>query len=132
MSCHGLRKGAVFAALCGCVLSTVLFSMLATSARADAVNTQTVADAQCVVVGAQLSTSSDAEQRVAGQMILMYYLGRIDGRSPNTDLRTLIKNQTQRITESDFKKAASRCGKEFSARGEAIVQIGKSLATPAK
>lgn len=84
-----------------------------------------------MVVGARLSASSDPQQRVPGQMILMYYLGRIDGRSPNTDLETLIKTETQKMTTSDLNNAASRCGKEFSARGEAIVRIGKSLSKPA-
>ena len=65
-------------------------------------------------------------------MILMYYLGRIDGRAPHADLRTLIKNQTQSMSASDFKSAATRCGKEFSARGDAVVDIGKSLGKPAK
>lgn len=65
-------------------------------------------------------------------MILIYYLGRIDGRSPNTDLKSLLKNETQKMTTSALQSAASRCGKEFSARGEAIVRIGKSLSKPAK
>jgi hypothetical protein len=114
------------------VLAAGVLAMLATLARADTATTQTNADAQCMVVGAQLSASSDPQEKVPGQMILMYYLGRIDGRSPNTDLRTLIKDETKSMTASDFKKAATRCGKEFSTRGEEIVQIGKSLGKPAK
>jgi hypothetical protein len=105
--------------------------MLSAVARADTANTRTVADAQCLVVGARLSASSDPQQRVPGQMILMYYLGRIDGRSPNTDLEALIKTETQKMTTSELQSAAGRCGKEFSARGEEIVRIGKSLSTPA-
>lgn len=88
-----------------------------------------------MIVGAQLSASPNQEQRVPGQMILMYYLGRIDGRSPHADLRTLIRNEMQRMTAADLKSAASRCGKEFASRGDAVVQIGKSLgkeSAPAK
>lgn len=129
MSCHRLRRGAHLAALGCCILSA---SWLGMTARADPVNTQTVADAQCMVVGARLSASSDPQQRVPGQMIVMYYLGRIDGRSPHADLESLIKDQTRKMTASDLKNAAGRCGKEFSARGEAVVQVGKSLTRPAK
>lgn len=132
MSGHGFRRGMYFAAVRCCVLAAAVLCIIPTAVRADAADTKTVADAQCMIVGAQLSASKDAQQRVPGQMILMYYLGRIDGRSPKADLRTLIKNQTQKMTEVDFKSAASRCGKEFSARGDAVVEIGKSLGKPAK
>ena len=80
-----------------------------------------------MVIGARLSASSDPQEKVPGQMILMYYLGRIDGRSPKTDLRTLLQNETHSMKEADIKSAAARCGKEFAARGEDIVRIGDSL-----
>lgn len=130
MSCHGLCRGACVAGLCGCVLAAGVLSMPATAVRADPANTQTAADAQCMVVGARLSASSDPQEKVPGQMILMYYLGRIDGRSPKTDLKTLLTNETQRMTQSELKNAATRCGKEFSARGEDIVRIGKAIDNP--
>lgn len=132
MSCHGLRRGAHFAALGFGVLTVLSICTLTTAAKADSVNTQTVADAQCMVIGAHLSASSDPQERLPGQMILMYYLGRIDGRSPHTDLTGLIKSQTQKMNESDLKAAASRCGKEFSARGEDVVRLGNSLGKPPK
>ena len=132
MSGHGSCRGRYFAAVGCCVLTAAALCIIPTAVRADAANTKTVADAQCMIVGAQLSASKDPQQRVPGQMILMYYLGRIDGRSPHTDLKTLIKNQTQVMTASDFKSAASRCGKEFSARGDAVVEIGRSLGKPGK
>lgn len=132
MSCHGSRAREHFTVLRHLALPAVAICMLATVAGADPANTQTIADAQCMVVGARLSASSDPQQRVPGQMILMYYLGRIDGRSPNADLESLIKTETQKMTTSDLQSAASRCGKQFSARGEEIVRIGKSLDNPAK
>lgn len=131
MSGRGSRRGVYFAAAgCG-VLTAAVLCFIPTVVRADTAGSKTVADAQCMIVGAQLSASEDPQQRVPEQMILMYYLGRIDGRSPSADLRTLLKTQTGKMTESDFKSAAGRCGKEFSARGVAVVQIGKSLGKPA-
>lgn len=131
MSRHGLGADAHLVLLRR-TLPAIACCMLATVARADPAATQTLADAQCMVVGARLSASTDPQQKVPGQMILMYYLGRIDGRSPNADLKTLIKTETQKMTTPDLQSAASRCGKQFAARGEAIVQIGKSLGKPAK
>ena len=46
--------------------------------------------------------------------------------------REVLENQTQKMAAPDLKSAVSRCGKEFSARGAAIVQIGNSLAKPGK
>ena len=134
MSCHGLRRRARFTVLRRCTLAAGVLSMLTTVVRADSANTQTTADAQCMVIGARLSASPDPQEKGPGQMILMYYLGRIDGRSPNADLKTLLNHETQSMKESDLKSAAARCSKEFAARGEDIVQIGKSLGSgkPAK
>ena len=132
MSRYGSYGGAHISTLRRWTLPAVVLCMLAAVVRADPATTQTMADAQCMVVGARLSASSDPQQRVPGQMILMYYLGRIDGRSPNADLESLIKTETQKMTTSDLESAAGRCGKEFSARGEEIVRIGKSLGNPAK
>lgn len=132
MACDGLRRVVRFSVICCCMLTVGGFFVLTTIARADPANRQTVADAQCMVIGARLSASSDPQQKVPGQMILMYYLGRIDGRSPNADLQRLIKDQMQKMTTSDIQNAASRCGKEFAARGDDIVRIGKSLGKPAQ
>jgi hypothetical protein len=131
MSHHGSSESAHFTVLRHIALPAVALCTLSAVAQADPANMQTVADAQCMVVGARLSASSDPQQRQPGQMILMYYLGRIDGRSPNTDLKTLIKTETQKMSTSELQSAAGRCGKEFSQRGEEILQIGKSLGKPA-
>lgn len=131
MSRHSSRADALRAVLRRCALPAIAFCTLAAVARADPPDTQTVADAQCMVVGARLSASTDPQQKVPGQMILMYYLGRIDGRSPTADLKSLIRTETQKMTTPELQKAADRCGKQFAARGEEIVQIGKSLGNPA-
>lgn len=133
MSRHGSRADARFTGLRRCALPAIAVCMLAPLAGANPADMQTVADAQCMVIGARLSASTDPQQKVPGQMILMYYLGRIDGRSPNADLKTLIGTETRKMTATDVQNAASRCGKQFAARGEAIVRIGKSLGgKPAK
>lgn len=119
---RSLRRGARVLRYCALILSCMAVAL----PRAEAVSPQTIADVQCMVVGARLLESADQRQRMSGEMLLTYYLGRIDGRSPNVDLEALMK-RVGKMSESDFRRAATRCGAEFSARGAQIVRIGKSL-----
>lgn len=113
------------------VLIMLCYVMLATmgvhAARADSVSPATIADAQCVLVGARLSASKDQKQRLSAEMLLVYFVGRIAGRSPNIDLEQLVDSEARRMTEADFKNAAVRCGRGLSAGGAEITRIGKSL-----
>lgn len=88
---------------------------------------ETVADVQCLVVGVRLTASANQAQSQGGSMLMLYFLGRIDGRSPHVDLEKLIERQAKDMTASDFANWSRRCGAEFSARGAQITQIGKSL-----
>lgn len=121
----GLNRSSGLDALLGAML--ILACVFAASGRAVAANEQTMADVQCIVVGARLSESADQRQRISGEMLLTYFLGRIDGRSPNADLEAMIGREAQKMTASGFAKAARRCGTEFSARGAEFVRIGKAL-----
>lgn len=96
-------------------------------AEAGSVNVKTVADAQCMVVGARLAESPNPRLRLSGEMLLSYFLGRIDGRSPHIDLEALIEREAKKMTTSDLRNVARRCGTEFSARGAQITRIGKDL-----
>lgn len=109
-----------------CAFAVILSCVAVAVSRAEAASPQTIADVQCMVVGARLLESADQRQRMSGEMLLTYYLGRIDGRSPNVDLEALMK-RVGKMSESNFRRAATRCGTEFSARGAQIVRIGKSL-----
>lgn len=82
----------------GLALILIISSMFAAAERAGAANARTVADVQCILVGARLSESPDQGQRLSGEMLLTYFLGRIDGRSPSADLETLITREAQKMT----------------------------------
>lgn len=127
MNCN-LRRSIRGTAACRYALATILSCILVAAARADVSSAQTIADVQCIVVGARLTASSDRKQKQPSQMLLSYFLGRVDGRSPNVDLEALIEQEARRMTPSEFRSAAHRCGTESSARGAQIVRIGKSLA----
>lgn len=125
MAFCGFKRSSGLDALLGAML--ILPCVFTASDRAAAANERTIADVQCIVVGARLSESADQKQRLSGEMLLTYFLGRVDGRSPNVDLETMIGREAQKMTTSDFAKAARRCGTEFAARGIEFVRIGKAL-----
>lgn len=87
-----------------------------------------LSDIQCVIVGARLSESSDGNQRLSAGMLMIYYLGRIDGGSPNSNIGRLIEDEAAAMTSSEFKDATRRCSAQFSAKGTEVEEIGRSLA----
>ncbi len=112
----------------GCsALVVLVLTTLSAIARANAADTETISDIKCVVVGTRLSESSDQRQKTSGQMLLIYYLGRIQGRTPKADLEALIRSEAKKMTPSAFSEAARRCGTELSVQGAAISKIGQSL-----
>jgi hypothetical protein len=116
-------KGVVWCLVCVILLSGVRI----TTVEADSINANSIADAQCMVVGARLSESPNPRLRFSGEMLLSYFLGRIDGRSPHVDLEGLIEREAKKMTATDLRNAVRRCGTEFSARGAQITRIGKDL-----
>lgn len=121
------RKIAPWVTRC-CLLWVASFCVLITAAEASPLDAKDIADVQCVIIGARLSGSPNQSRSQSGEMLMLYFLGRLDGRSPNMDLQTLIEREAKKMTSSDFKHAAQRCGAEFSARGAEIVRIGNSIA----
>jgi hypothetical protein len=93
--------------------------------RSVAADTNTVADIQCVVIGIRLSASSVEMQRRSGEMLLLYFLGRVQGRSPTIDLQGLMRNEANKMTSSQIDHATRRCGEELSTLGKQISEIGR-------
>ena len=116
-----------FVAVAVTVYCAVLMAVRVPVARADSASSATMADAQCILVGARLSASKDQRQRLSGQELLIYFIGRIDGRTPKINLEALVDGEAERMTAVDLKNAAQRCGRELSAGGAEITRIGESL-----
>ena len=112
--------------LWGSALGMTLLATLSASADAQPPS-ETVADVQCLVVGAQLAASPDQQQKLVGSMMAIYFLGRIDGRSPAVELQELLKQEATKLTGSELGRAARRCGAQLSARGAEITRIGRTL-----
>jgi hypothetical protein len=98
----------------------------------NAENSSLTADAQCLLIGTQLTSSSNEQLKFSGTLLTMYFLGKIEGRSSAVNLQELITDASKRISATELKSAMQRCGKELSARGAEITQIGKSLQKQSK
>lgn len=88
---------------------------------------ETEADVQCLVVGVRLASSTDPRQKLSGTMLAMYFLGRIDGRTPSADLQGLLGQRVNGMDAAKFKSVASRCETELSSRGAEMTKIGRKL-----
>jgi hypothetical protein len=119
--------GLATAALSYCLLALIANFSLVQIARSGTQEMETIADVQCVVVGASFSTSSDQKQRAAGEVLLAYFLGRIRGRQPKIDLEPLLEKEAKKMDVSSRDIAASRCSAELAAQGAEISRIGKKF-----
>jgi hypothetical protein len=81
-----------------------------------------------VIVGAKLAASPDATKKSAGAMLMIYYIGRLDGRSPEIDNESLMIREIEKMTAATFLQESERCGKALSAKGKEITRIGEDLA----
>jgi len=85
-------------------------------------------DVRCVVVGMHMSTLNTPQQRDAGTVLSIYYLGRLDGHLAQTDVEQLIEKEAGKMTPEDLRTEAVRCGKALSDKGQEIARISAALA----
>lgn len=111
----------VSVALAGVVLASGLCRPAHGSGR------RTSADVRCVVVGMRMIEMATPQQRSAGMMLAVYYLGRLDGYAPRTDIDPLIETEEKRMTTAEFRVNATRCGKALTAKGQEIAKISAAL-----
>lgn len=90
-------------------------------------NPADVADVRCLAVGLVLIQSTDPQQHASGQGLTFYFLGRLDGRTPNFDLESVIYTTAHGMTESDIRAEAQRCGGIMVVRGQELVAMGQRV-----
>jgi hypothetical protein len=114
-----MRKRGWFAVVAG--------ALVLSSAQGQAPDTETAADMRCVIVGMRLAGMTDPTARSSGMMGALYYLGRVEGRTPKLDVETLMIEQISKMTSSDYSSETQRCGNGLTAKGKQISQIGKDM-----
>ena len=111
------------------VMAALLCLVLASwpLAKAGAADRETLADVRCVLVAMRMVTTQAPQQRAAGMMVAMYYLGRLDGHAPGADIERLIKAEVWKSTSAELKADAVRCGQALQRKGHELQKIGAQL-----
>jgi hypothetical protein len=105
------------------LISALAIGILAFPARAD----DTDNDVECVAIGLGMAASQDAVMKSSGGMVALYYLGRLDGRTPDLGLEDRLLSAIRGLGPNELRLAATRCSEGLKARGESLTAIGKDL-----
>jgi hypothetical protein len=97
-----------------------------TPARADDA-TQTSDDVRCLVVAFTLANSQDAQSKEIGGAASAYYLGKLDGRTPDLDLEARLREEIPKVTPDNFMSQLQACGGPLKARFDQVKAIGDRL-----
>ena len=82
------------------------------------------ADMRCFLVSADMADSKDAETKNAGSVMMFYFLGRLDGRNPNVDLKQLLVREAERMSDADKEKLLVSCSGKVEQRGKQLEALG--------
>lgn len=86
-------------------------------------------DLECLAVisimGGQNQGGPETQAGLAGGM--MYYLGKLEGRTPDVDWLVELTNLLKTMDMAAFQAAAPRCGQEMQVKGQALVDWGAAM-----
>jgi mono/diheme cytochrome c family protein len=100
---------------------------LATASRA-AEAPATMADLRCIVVVALvMSNNSNPQMQAAAPLAMTYYLGRIKGREPATNIEARLTEEFAAAQGKDIRADAQRCGAEMSAMSKESAALAAHL-----
>jgi len=88
-------------------------------------NPETTADLRCIAVA--FAMTADDQFKAVGMMVMLYYLGRLDGREPDLDLAKKFSNPEGMLAGQSLQDAAKSCGEKMTARGKALKDIGAGM-----
>ena len=93
---------------------------------------ETRKDVRCLLAMSAAAGHEDKTVAAAAQTASQYFLGRIDGRSPNFDLETALTQESASATGPDFTSLLQSCGDLMQKRGAEIVAIGERMVAKAQ
>ena len=109
----------------GCLLILLVTSMV--FGNAWAADRRTMSDIQCIVVAMKMSATEGSAQQASATMITLYYLGRLDGRTPGLNVEGLIAREAAKMSAAELRSDAVRCGRVLVEKGREIQRIGLRL-----
>jgi hypothetical protein len=97
-------------------MAAILLSMQTTPAPADN------EDIRCFIVAAEMADTQDREVQAGASIMLFYFLGKLDGRNANEDLKALIEREAPLLTEADRVQLTTSCSAILEARGKQLAE----------
>jgi hypothetical protein len=108
-------------------LAVLLAATAMVSGPALAQDSDNVADVRCVAVGIRDAELPNSTQKSTGTLLVLYYVGRLDGRNPTLDLEKLLADQIVKMTDADYATESRRCSQTLATKGAQITHLGDAL-----
>ncbi|HEX8527535.1 hypothetical protein [Allosphingosinicella sp.] len=90
-------------------------------------NAQTKEDVHCLLAAASLTESKDEKIKQVGAAGALYYLGRLDGRTPDLDIEAVVAAEADAVARAEQGPLLKKCGDTLQRRGDYLVSAGKAL-----
>jgi hypothetical protein len=87
-------------------------------------------DLKCLIIAMAAIESGRADAQQPGVLGAIYYLGRLDARTPGLDLRSAIAAEEATLKPETMGAEAARCAAELKSRSAAIRALGDAPALP--
>ena len=100
--------------------------LVAVQAYAQKTTAPPAEDIRCLIVAMQFAASTETEQKNGGNVLAMYYIGRLDGY-PARVIEDAIVKEIPSLNAELFKAEAGRCGKALMEKGQILSLIGANL-----
>jgi hypothetical protein len=114
-------------ALAAAAAMTAITPALAAPAQAS-VDARTRADIRCIAALAAAGANAQNEQaKEIARLGVLYFMGRIDGRTPGIAMETVVPAEIRAMTLADIQAATPDCVSQLQARGATLDAIGAAL-----
>jgi len=107
---------------------SMLWTVLALAPlQVSAQDADTIADVRCVAVGVRSAEKPDSRLKSTGTLLVLYYIGRLNGRNPTLDIEKMLSEQIAKMTDADYAAETSRCSKDLTQTGAQITKLGDDM-----
>ncbi len=112
------------------ITAAVLTATLLLASGAQAQGAETANDLKCILVfSVAASGQADPAARAGAGMAVLYFVGRIEGRTPGFDIENGLRTEAGKLTGVSAKSEFIRCGAALKSKGEELQAIGRGMKT---
>ena len=87
---------------------------------------------RCLIIAAAANQSSDANIAQAAKLASVYWMGRVNGATPNANLTAQLSALAGSMAGTDLQGEARRCGEEMQRRGAQMQAAGQAMQAQAR